>query len=175
MTPESDPAFLHALDFTLRFEGGYSNVPGDNGGPTEQGVTQRTYDGYRQRHGLPTQDVRKMTGAELRSIYYVGYWTALRCGEMPAPVAIALFDYAVNSGPDRAAKGLQGALGVAVDGQIGPKTLDTARGVDRHILAEKLISRRQAFLRGIATGHNAQFLKGWMRRCEDLRKIVKSA
>lgn len=48
---------------------GFSNNPADPGGATQDGVTQRTYDGYRLSLGLPPRDVRQMDTTERRAIY----------------------------------------------------------------------------------------------------------
>jgi len=41
-------AFETALPFVLRWEGGFVDHPADPGGRTNRGVTQRTYDAWRQ-------------------------------------------------------------------------------------------------------------------------------
>ena len=36
MTTETSPRFLACMPFILKEEGGYSNTPGDHGGPTDR-------------------------------------------------------------------------------------------------------------------------------------------
>lgn len=69
----SDNAKL-ARRFILGMEGEYANHPNDNGGPTMRGVTQRTYDGYRNDMELPLQDVRMITAHEHEHIFTKYYW-----------------------------------------------------------------------------------------------------
>jgi lysozyme family protein len=45
----------------LVHEGGYVNHPVDPGGPTNQGVTQRVYEGYRKGKGLAPRSVKNIT------------------------------------------------------------------------------------------------------------------
>ncbi len=68
----SSSAFAAALPFILRWEGGYVNDPDDPGGATNKGVTQRIYDDWRKRQGLPPRDVRQLEEAELQAIYEAG-------------------------------------------------------------------------------------------------------
>jgi lysozyme family protein len=48
-----------------------STIPADPGGATNKGVTFRVYDAYRARRGLPRQDVRHITSAEVADIYRI--------------------------------------------------------------------------------------------------------
>lgn len=94
MTP-----FRKALEFTLRWEGGYVNDSRDPGGATNQGVTQATYDHWRQSNGLSRQPVRGIAQDEVEQIYYENYWLRAGCDQTePLGLAISVFDFAVNSG-----------------------------------------------------------------------------
>ena len=119
--------YNEALKRVLVHEGGYVNDPRDPGGATMKGVTQRTYDGYRKRLGLPSRPVSQITSAEVGEIYRRQYWAAVRGDELPAGIDYVLFDGAVNSGPVQSIKWLQRALGVSVDGVLGEATV--AEGV----------------------------------------------
>ncbi|WP_281423880.1 glycosyl hydrolase 108 family protein, partial [Mesorhizobium silamurunense] len=63
----------------------------------------------------------------MRGRYRRFYWDAVLGAELPDGVDCAVFDFAVNSGPGRAAKYLQAVLGVAQDGRVGPATVAAAR------------------------------------------------
>ena len=65
--------------------------------------------------------VQTLDGA--KAIYQRDYWTKAGCDKLPPPLAMLVFDAAVSSGPGRAARWLQEAVGVAQDGLIGPITL----------------------------------------------------
>jgi len=43
-------------------------------------VTQKVYDAWRTRRGLPVGHVRAIEDAEVRAIYETGYWRPPRCG-----------------------------------------------------------------------------------------------
>jgi lysozyme family protein len=120
------PAFTASLPFVLRWEGGYVNHPNDPGGATNKGVTQKVYDDWRRRQGLPTRDVRQLEDAEMHAIYEAGYWLPPRCDLLQRQLDLVQFDTAVNMGVGRAVRMLQGALGCDVDGDFGPATRQAA-------------------------------------------------
>ena len=165
--------FATALSFSLRWEGGWSNHILDPGGATMCGVTQRTYDSWREARGLPIRTVEEIEAGEIRAIYYTRYWLAAACDKQPLPLSTAMFDFAVNSGPTRAIKSLQRILCVNDDGIWGPKTqaaLDAIEDVNG--LCEDLNDLREEFYMKIiaAKPRMGVFLKGWMNRLNALRK-----
>lgn len=94
MTP-----FQIALNFTLRWEGGYVHHEKDPGGATMMGITQATYDGWRQGKGLSKQPVKSISQDEVEQIYYENYWLRAGCDQTePLALAVSIFDMAVNSG-----------------------------------------------------------------------------
>src|SRR5690606_20895834 len=78
-----------------------------------------------------------------------------------------VFDFAVNSGPARAAKFLQRIVGVNVDGRVGPKTIEAAHAMDAGKVAATLCDQRLAWLKTLKTWPT--FGKGWTRRVADVR------
>jgi lysozyme family protein len=58
-----------ALQFTLKWEGGYTNHPKDPGGATNFGIIQVRYDEYRKFKGLRLNPVKNITVAEYIEIY----------------------------------------------------------------------------------------------------------
>ena len=112
-------AFQAALPFILRWENGYVNHPADPGGATNRGVTQRVYDEWRTRQGLPARDVRQVTDDEVHAIYEANYWVPPRCDLLQRQLDLVQFDTAVNMGVGRAVRMLQASLGCAVDGADG--------------------------------------------------------
>lgn len=148
--------------WVLAYEGGYANHPKDPGGATMEGVTQRTYDAFRRRVGLTTQPVQRMAPGERDRIYKEQYWDAVRGDDLPSGIDAAVYDYAVNSGPGRAARDLQAVLGVAQDGVIGIMTLDAARSANAADVIRALCERRFAFMKRLR--HWPTFKTGWTRR-----------
>lgn len=165
--------FDDALTFALRWEGGYVNDPDDRGGATNRGVTQGTYDAYRKSKGLGLRSVRELTDAEMRQIYVERYWNPASCGAMQWHLAVVHFDLAVNGGVLRAKKMLQQALGVKVDGKIGPATLHAIEHSDQEFVARKYLDLRQAWYHRIAVGNQRKFLQGWLNRVAALRLFIQ--
>jgi lysozyme family protein len=166
--------FSTCLAFVLAREGKYSNNPADSGGATMMGVTQRVYDAYRARHGLPLRDVRQITDVEVADIYRTEYWAPVCCDDLPVSVDLCVFDLAVNAGVNESAEILQRALGVTIDGHIGPQTLAAAMQPDHRALANRLLDLRAAFYRQSVADHphNSVFLTGWLNRVQALRALI---
>jgi lysozyme family protein len=158
--------FEICLKHTLEWEGGWSNHPKDPGGPTMRGVIQRVYDGFRERKGLPKQTVRNISEDELREIYRVNYWDAVKGDELPPGLDLAVFDFGVNSGPARAARYLQESLKVQADGSVGPATLAACASCDHAGTIRTLMAKRRKFVRQIRTYRT--FGKGWNRRLDGI-------
>ncbi|WP_245420433.1 MULTISPECIES: putative peptidoglycan-binding domain-containing protein [unclassified Mesorhizobium] len=95
------------------------------------------------------------------------YWDAVLGAELPDGIDYAVFDFAVNSGPGRAAKYLQAVLGVARDGRIGPATLGAARARPAGVVIDALCDARLAFLERLPTWPT--FGKGWRARIASVR------
>src|SRR4051812_11974251 len=116
--------FERALNFVLDHEGRiFENVPGDPGGATRDGITFRDYNAFRKEHGLPTRDLHQMTDPEMEQVYTEHYWQPTHAEEFSFPVALTLFDSAVNIGTGRVVIWLQSIIGVDQDGGFGPITL----------------------------------------------------
>lgn len=147
------PAFIRAVDLVLKHEGGLVDHPADPGGLTNFGISQRAY---------PDLDIRRLTRQQAMEIYHRDYWLPIRCDELPEPVAVVLFDMAVNMGRDRAVRLLQRALNIPQDGLIGPRTIaacinGTRRGLATNLTAERILA--YTGMRGFDT-----FGRGWLRR-----------
>lgn len=159
-----------SLRLVLKHEGGYVNHPADPGGATNKGVTQRVYDAYRQRKGLPKQSVRGITSDEVAEIYKRQYWDAVKGDDLPSGLDYAVFDYAVNSGPRRAIQDLQRELGVTPDGIVGQITLAAVASQDVFGLIDRLCNRRLRFLRALR--HYKTFGRGWERRVAEVAEAA---
>lgn len=162
--------FERCLDEVLQHEGGFVDHPRDPGGATNLGVTLATA----RQHGLDVDgdgdvdkiDIRKLKPRDVRPVYRKAYWLATRCDALPAGPDLMVFDLAVNSGVGRASKFLQEAVGVVVDGEIGPKTLAAVRALPATTLLRRLRDRRERFYRGLSTFDT--FGKGWLRRLSEV-------
>lgn len=162
MTVQSPlPLFETALDRVLVQEGGFIHHSEDPGGATNLGITRRTLS---QARGRPAsvEDVRRLTRAEAASIYRRLYWDAIQGDALPPGIGLAVFDMAVHSGPSRAVRLLQEALGVTADGILGPRTLAAARAADAADLVRRLSRARLGFLSRLPGW--SVFGRGWRRR-----------
>lgn len=135
MLPPSD-AFGTAFEQVIGVEGRYSDNPADSGGPTMFGITER----LARAHGY-VGDMRNMPIGVAEAIYRTDFWNVLRLDDAASvslPIALELFDTAVNCSPARAARFLQRALNtfnrrgsdypnMEVDGSIGAITVDALR------------------------------------------------
>ncbi len=158
--------FQKCLSLVLVHEGGFVNHPADPGGATNKGVTLATYRAYVKKNGT-VEDLKNITQAQVATVYKKHYWDAVRGDDLPSGVDYAVFDFAVNSGPGRAAKYLQAVVGVSHDGVIGPATLAAVRGADPSLVINLLCDRRMAFLQALSTWKT--FGKGWSRRVLEVR------
>lgn len=93
--------FQKSLAAVLKVEGGYVNDKNDNGGPTNFGITQKTYDAWCDVNKRKRQSV-KFIGRQEAEAIYKGFWDAISGDELPPGIDYAVFDYAVHSGPARA-------------------------------------------------------------------------
>lgn len=108
--------FPPACDIVLKLEGALSNEAGDPGGETKWSIA-------RLKHPEITDTQWAVwTRADSMLVLRHGYWDANRCGEMPWPWALVVFDGAVNQGS--IIKLAQRALRLPkIDGVAGPATL----------------------------------------------------
>lgn len=177
-------AFNRAFGWIMTCEAGLSDNPKDRGGRTVGGVIQRTYDAWRERHQLVTRPVDELTVLEARELYHDDFWVAVRAPELPARLALCLFDTAVNGNPSRAIILLQRVLvplvnlELAQDGVFGPKTKGALEGALAQYgeaeLVEAYLDRRLVYYeRLVATDQSqAVFADGWRRRVAELRRFV---
>ena len=152
---------VHAVAHMLKSEGGYVNHPLDPGGRTNLGVTQRVWEEW-VGHPVDEKAMRALTPAIVAPMYKKKYWDAVAGDSLPSGVDLAVFDFAVNSGPGRAAKMLQRVLGVTEDGAIGPVTLAKVTSVDSSKLIADYNIVRLAFLQALPAWDT--FGNGWKDR-----------
>lgn len=168
--------FDKAVNVIFAFEGGYSDHPRDPGGATKFGITRRTLQHWRSRPASKS-DVRNLQPAEAKDIYRSNYWNRISGDRLYAPLALVLFNAAVLSGPGRAVKLLQEVLNrqgfaLAVDGDMGPKTLSALRRSSQARLPEQFTEHFRSFLRGLK-GHKT-FGRGWEKRLQTCLRIART-
>lgn len=137
--------FRRALQFTLKWEGGYVNHPNDPGGETKWGIAKRYH---------PTEDIKNMTPERAAEIYANEYWETAGCNDIPFPYCVAVFDAAVRCGVSRAKDWYKEAENV------------------KDFIA---LNQRYYVQRVEKKPSQKVFLKGWLNRLTDLRKFVDIA
>jgi len=166
-----------ALEATLKHEGGYVFDKDDPGGETYRGVARnsnpnwvgwRYLDEMKNNANFPEclNDNRELQIA-IVDLYKSNYWSRIK-GDQIEKQAIAnkIFDIAVNMGPGTAAKLLQAALNVSIDGRIGNNTLSALNGVNFELFMCEfrliIIARYMAICKN--RYKSRKFLYGWIKR-----------
>lgn len=172
------------IDRLLKREGGFVDHPADRGGPTKYGITQKTLSAYLGRHAT-IDTVRRMTKGLAKEIYLRLYYVEPRVDSLTDSVREHIFDMAVNHGPRRAVRMLQGVLTAsgfpcACDGFVGPQTRRLAEQAAKEmgpLLSNALVEAREEFYRSIVDRDPSQrvFLNGWLARADEFRVEKESA
>ena len=164
------------IPLILKHEGGYVNHPDDPGGATNKGITISTFRRYIKPNGT-IDDLKALTTAQATVVYKRQYWDAVNADLLPAGVDYTVADFAVNSGPGRAAKVLQAVVGAKQDGKIGPATIAATRAMTPKDVIRQVNARRLAFMKSIRGGSLWKtFGRGWQRRVDEvLAQSLKDA
>lgn len=145
-------AFRIALNFTLKWEGGYTDNPRDpgnwTGGEEGKGQLKGTKYGI-SAAAFPNLDIRNLTVEQAGEIYRTRYWDPIGGDSLPFPASMAVFDFAVNSGVGRAR-----SLWEKVEGDL-----------------HEYQAGRTDFLASLRDFNT--FGRGWMRRVNDLNRELK--
>jgi lysozyme family protein len=149
--------FETALNLVLGYEGGYVNDPSDPGGETNMGICKRDY---------PELNIKNITRDQATVIYKSKYWDVCKCDLLPSALAICVFDSAVNQGTGTSVRLLQEALGVTIDGNVGPVTLAATEQKDIKRLVRDFTGCR--ILRYTKTKNWDIYGKGWIKRAIDV-------
>jgi lysozyme family protein len=162
--------FEDALEFVLKWEGGYSNHPDDLGGATNKGITQKRYDQFRLSKKHPIMNVKFILDYEVKEIYETYYWDVVRSKYLQAPLGLVMFDTSVNFGPAGAIRRLQKALNVPVTGLWTEDISDVVHKCDGYKIALSICNMRKAWrlYRVEKSPKQKVFLKGWLNRDNDL-------
>ena len=144
--------FPRCIPIILAEEGGWSHHRRDPGGLTKFGISSRAY---------PQLDIASLTRDQAISIYRADYWAKINGDDLPEGLDLLVMDTAVNLGVITAAMLLQEAVGVTMDGVIGPLTLRRAGQNLPGLLGDYCALR--AWRYEINRNEDA-FGKGWFRR-----------
>jgi len=157
-------AAIYAM--VIKNEGGFVDHPKDPGGMTNLGVTRSAWQGYLNRD-VTEAEMRALTPEVVKPFYKALYWDRIKGDLLPSGIDYAAYDFAVNSGPHKAAQYLQQIAGVTVDGMIGPKSLEAINAFDPKEIADAICNMRLNFLKKLSTFDT--FGKGWSRRVAEVK------
>jgi lysozyme family protein len=139
--------FQKCLAFVLKYEGGRSEDRHDPGGRTMEGITQATYDAWLRKKGIQHKDVFEIPATDRDAIYREEFWAPIHGDQLRHGEDLAVFDFAVNSGPHR-----------ALEKWHEVSTAGTATSA----VVKGLCDKRLAFLKGLNTWQF--FGVGWSKR-----------
>jgi lysozyme family protein len=159
----------------IKSEGGYVNDPSDRGGETNLGVTIGAWGAYLNR-AIQPGEMKLLTQDTVKPFYRSMYWDKVKGDDLPVGVDYAVFDFAVNAGPGRAAKFLQQSVGATPDGAIGPGTMALVAKATPTDILQKFAQQKEAFYNSLAEKNPAQqkFLKGWLNRVASVQMAASS-
>jgi lysozyme family protein len=183
--------FNDALQTVLKHEGYYANVVGDRGGETYQGIARKFHpdwtgweiiDQEKKNRGGRLQWNHKVQHPLLDGFvarfYKTKFWDRIMLDQVnDENMQHIIFDAYVNMGANAIVvlQRVLNSLGknIAVDGGMGPITVRTVNSVNPETLFSTYKKARVDYYRAIATGSNAKFLKGWLRRINSFNyKVV---
>lgn len=169
--------FVKCMDHVFAAEGGYSNHPADRGGRTNFGITE----GLLMTIKYPTSNPADLDKEEAGQIYEKHFWQPIMGKSLPGPVALIVFDMAVNSGVKTAIRRLQYVLNgyrmMDIDGVMGPNTLSAAQSAFNlygDLFLGELLQSRREYYGDIIRKNPSQgvFAKGWNNRINNLVAVL---
>jgi hypothetical protein len=163
--------FNLAINKMLNLEGGKTYEKSDKGGKTNFGITQRTFNTWRDSINKPRTDVYKISQEEAKEIYKKNYWDLIKGSQLPHDIAQAIMSMALTDGPQDAIRHTQKILGIPPTGIMGPITMKSIwsaakqKGTKKltNYIVDKQIQRYQADEQAKTYG------RGWTNRAESLR------
>lgn len=152
----------------LRSEGGFSDHPDDNGGPTKFGITWAEWQKWVHPRATTFELFKKITKEDAFAVYRAWYWDPLQCGKLPPGVAYQVFDAGLLHGIYNSARWLQLAVGVTADGHVGPRTLGAAEEADDAEVITAIHEYRRKRIK--AHADYGTFGRGWSNRLLRVKK-----
>lgn len=111
---------------------------------------------------------------------YEKYWNRCYAETLPIGVGEALADISLLCGFEQATLFLQRGITdqgqkIAVDGKVGPITIEAAWKCESTTLAGDIIEQSREYFRKISkTGNRARFLNGWLARADALQEFIEA-
>ena len=159
--------FEEAFRIVVGEEGAFSDAADDpgnwTGGVCGKGICRGTKYGI-AAGAHPTLNIASLTLQQARALYQENYWAALHGDELPPPLALLVFDAAVNCGAEKAVRWLQTTLDCHSDGEMGPATIEAVRalGTEYASVCAHFQALRLHWMTTLSTW--SVFGLGWARR-----------
>lgn len=176
------------VPFILSWEGGFSDNINDRGGPTNKGITFKTYESV-FGSGVTVSDLRRISDEQWMHVFKIYVWNMWKADEIISQsLANILVDWIWASG-NGVIKIVQGLLGLKQDGIVGEKTVSAINGEDMEDLFGEIMTLRKIYINNIVDrsvrayenkiGREAtpeekmektqmQFRSGWMNRINSI-------
>ena len=166
--------FGTTMDLMLNLEGKKTDDPRDRGGRTNFGVTQGTYNRWRDSKNLPRQDVFKITKDEAMQLYKKNFWGIIGGDKLPQKTAMALMSFALTDGPEDSVRLVQRMLKIPVTGYMGPATLSRINKLVKKYgdegFANKVLNRQIVRYKNDEQAHI--YGRGWVNRANKVRTRI---
>lgn len=166
--------FDPAVKKVLIHEAGYADHPNDRGGPTNYGITKKTYENFVGR-SVSKSEIKNMPKGNAIQIYKTMYWDKVMGDDIDSyPIAFAIFDQAVNRGISRAIRQAQDVLGVYQSGKMTRGLVERLNNVDEQAFIERYLDESEQAYKNIVSANPTQqvFLRGWLNRVNSLRNYT---
>jgi len=180
--------FEELFDGVIKHEGYYANVEGDRGGETYMGVARNLHpdwkgwkyiDAYKETYGkIPWNKHIDIPELEcmVKDFYYHTFYKKYSIdGILHGSIQEIIFDWCVNSGYWGSC-GVQKVLNrffdceLKLDGIIGKNTVKAINACSSESLFNAIKSARIHYYKTIAKkGQNYKFLKGWLKRIDQIK------
>ena len=145
---EKDDRWKKSIAFILKWEG--SSYVVDSGGPTKYGISMKAFP------QMTETDIKNLTEEKAKQIYFDEYWLKSRAASRPMPLCAVLLDSAVNHGVKKALKLF--------------RTFNTENFFNT---SADIIVEREKIYKNLAKHLRYQkYLKGWLNRLADLRRLI---
>ena len=162
--PASDADIVDAI---IAREGGFVDDPSDPGGATRYGITIATYAAFKG-HPVTAADIETMPMSDAVAIYTKQYIGAPGFDAITdLHIRSVVVDTGVLFGPARAVQFLQGAVGVPVNGIMGPATVAAVNNFsDPRAVCNSIAVQRVKYHGARVQAHPEQLhdLGGWLAR-----------
>lgn len=172
------------IEFVKKWEGGLGKGTNDSSSKYPCPTPYKGVNGYHTNKGITYRAWVNVFGKDNDSrffamsdddwwkVFHDSFWSKMQLDEIENfKVAALTCDIGWMSGTARGIITLQRGLKIQSDGIIGKQTLSAVNKANSIELLEAMYKERERFLREIGVGKNSIYLKGWLNRLENFKKV----